>query len=577
MATGGCVANYTNHRLDLHLPTQFPAYAGFAVAMTLGLHVKDVNIITRVSGGGFGANLSSGLGYSYADTIFTLAAGAASIALDHPVSCFISRDEEFFYYWGRSGMDSRARVGFKNDGTLVFTDTEIWRNLASGGWIGGGTQKYDASCTGMMLYSHNCKAVQHRKHAVLTNGPSFTGWQGFGNPEVFLSMESVMDQAAEKLDIDPVELRRKNHMQGGDNFMDLTYEYNSPHWLGHTGIAPSIDAALKQVPWDERKSPAEKTGVIRHGIGMALHMQQNGGEGLAGSAAVKIFNDGSAVLIENVQDIGQGSRGAQLQIVAETLGIAYEKVRFIGDESITTPSSHPQTCSSGTIIMGSAAHEAALEAKNKLLAIASKVARCTVEMLDTRDGKIFPKGMPEKAFPWIACFAAQNPSTGVTESISGFSRHREAAGPMAAEQGATFVELDVDTETGELKNIKATISQDCGRAINPRVVAAHYLTVHHCMEAITGGAELILDPKTGKILNNSYIDYPVAGILDNEVNPIIVENADASTPFGFVGIGQGFNNGIGAAVSNAIYNAIGVRLKEAPFTPDKILKALGRI
>ena len=521
--------------------------------------------------------MSSGLGYSYADAIFSLMACAASIKLERPVSLFYTREEEFYYYWGRSGMDGKAKVGFKKDGTLVSTETEIWRNVSTGGWIGSGTLKYDATCTGMMLYSHNCKAVRHRKYNVMTNTPAFVGWQGFGNPEVFFAMESVMDQAAEKLGMDPVELRKKNHMRGGDNFMDLTYEYTDVHWLGHTGVEPSIDAALKQVPWKERKPASEKTGILRHGIGMSLHAQQNGGEGLAGSAAVKLYNDGSAVLISNFQDIGQGGRGAQVQIVAETLGLPYEKVRIVADETVYTPSAHPQTCSSGTFIMGNAACMAAKEAKKKLLEMAALMAKCPPEALDTKNGMIFPKGMPDKAFPWIAAFAQLNQTTGATESISGFARFKVPAGPMPAEQGATFVELDVDTETGELKNVKATISQDCGTALNPRVVAAHYMSVHHCLEVLTGGAEMVLDKKTGKMLNNSFIDYSVATMLDSEIAPIVVENPDPATCYGNVGIGQGFNNGVAAAVSNAIYNAIGVRMKEAPFTPARVLKALGKL
>lgn len=581
MATSGAVANYSDGMLTVYPPSQFSSIIQLRLAMRFNLPQSKVNVITEVTGGGFGGRLSAGVETAENEAAYTLIASAASIALGKPVRVFYSRQEEFYYYWSRSGMDTKAEIGFKEDGTIVTMDTEAWRNVSTLGYNGLHTQAFDVTATGNMLYSHNCKASRHRKFGVATNNPAFVGWQGFGNPEVFLAVESVMDMAAEKLGLDPIELRRKNHMRGGDNFLEVAYEWSGGHTLGHTGISDCIDEALKEVDWENRGNPNEKEGTLRHGVGMSLHCQQNGGEGLMSNSIVKLHSDGTAVLFSNYQDIGQGGRTAQMQMVAEALGIGLDKVSINADETKTTAYTHYNSCSSGTFVIGNSTNLAVQDARNQLLEIASKLLKLPAEALDTKNGMIFPKGAgPEKGIPWIAAFKYKHDVSPyqvfVLDNIIGVGEYIVEPGPMPAEQGATFIELDVDTETGKLENIKVTISQDCGKALNPRVVEAHYLGVHHGIEALTS-AEQILDKNTGKVLNDNFIDYGVATILDYEVNPIIVENPDPTTPYGAVGIGQAFMNGLGAAMSNAIYNAVGVRMKETPFTPAKILSALGKL
>lgn len=573
--TSGCAADFSDGKLTIYVPTQSTVMPRFNISQMFKLTLSKINCINYATGGGFGGRLGAGSNGPANEANYTMLATAATIELGLPVSLRYPRCDDFYYYWGRSGMDTKTEIGFKSDGTLVTMDTECWRNESTGGQIGVGTQSFDCTATGNMLYSHNCIANKYVKKSVATNSPVFVGWQGFGNPEVFFPVECAMDDAAEEMGIDPIELRRKNHMRGGDNFLPITYDWDGPSWLGHTGLDKCLDEGLKRVDWAGRKPASEKTGNLRHGIGMALCVQQNAGDGLSSDSIVKLQSDGSAILLCNYQDIGQSGRSAQCQIVAEALGIAYEKVKISADQSESTPYTHYQSCSSGTWIVGNATYNATMAAKKQLMERAAMVMGMPAENLETMDGMIYPKGMPDKGMPWIAAFMTVS-HYGFWNDIIGHN-HFRATGAKPAEQGVGFVELDVDVETGELKNIRYVQSQDCGRAINPRVVAAHYLSIHHGLEAVTGACEQILDPKTGKILNDNFYDYPVASILDHKVEPIVVEVADPSHPYGAVGIGQGFMNGIASAVSNAIYNAIGVRLKETPFTPDKVLKALGKI
>jgi len=575
MSNSGCVASFSDDILTIYMPTQGPYMSRFKIAVTLRLPANKIRILSMYTGGAFGARLGSGVEPSLNGPSFVTVASAASMKLGKPVSLFYSRDEDFLFYWGRGTFRSKVNVGFKEDGSMVMMDTDVWRNVSTGGSIGLGTFEYDATPTGNMLYSHTCKHNRLRKNSVFTNGPGYVGWQGFGNPEVFLPVEVAMDEAAEKLGIDPVELRRKNHMRQGDNYLSLAYEFSGPQFASRDGIEECLNVASEKVDWASRTPPSQKTGTLRHGKGMALAIQQTGGEGMESYAIVRLLADGTAILECNYQDFGQGGRTSQVQLASETLGIPYDKVIIVSGDS-NLPYTHIQTCSSGTLVQGFATHNAAVDAKNNLLKRATRMLEVEDPAeLDTADGFVFARANPAVRLPWIAVFARIG-ILGATQEIIGLGWNRVGAGAMSGEQGATFVDLDVDTETGQLCNIKVTHAQDCGKAIFPKAVEGDWLGIHHGVEAVVGVTQ-VLDPKTGKLLNDNWIDYPVATMLDSEVEPLIVEVFDPTHPYGAAGIAQSHQNGLAAAMSNAIYNAIGVRMKETPFTPDKILAALGKI
>lgn len=575
MSNSGCVASYSDGYMTVYMPTQGPYYSRFFISMGLRIPENKVRVLSMYTGGAFGARLGNGCEPSFLGPSFVHVAGAASMKLGKPVSLFYSRDEEFLFYWGRGTFRGKAAIGFKNDGSMVMMDTDVWRNASTGGFIGMGTLEYDATATGCMTYSHTCKHNRLRKNSVFTNGPTYVGWQGFGNPEVFLPVEVAMDEAAEKLGIDPVELRRKNHMRQGDNYLSLAYEFSGPQYVARTGIEECLNVATEKVDWASRTPPSQKTGTLRHGKGMALALQQTGGEGMRSFAVVRLMADGTAILECNYQDFGQGGRTSQTQLCAETLGLPFEKVTIVSGDT-NQPYTHIETCSSGTLVQGFATFNAAVEAKKKLLKQATRLLEVDDPAeLDTTDGFVFAKTNPEVRLPWIAVFNSLGVMGPMLEII-GFGENRVGAGAMSGEQGATFVDLDVDTETGQLCNIKVTHAQDCGKAIFPKAVEGDWLGIHHGVEAVVGATQ-VLDPKTGKLLNDNWIDYPVATMLDSEVEPLIVEVFDPTHPYGAAGIAQSHQNGLAAAMSNAIYNAIGVRMKETPFTPDKILAALGKI
>jgi len=584
MSNTCCLADFTDGTLTLYLDTQVPYQIRQKTANYFHLPLSRVRLISEFNGGCFGARSSSAFEPGNSGPSCTIIAAAASIALGKPVSLEYSLYEDMLFYWGRGTYDTRVAIGFNKDGTMKMMDSEAWRNASTGGMLGEETQAFDPTATGTMLYAHNCEHSRHQKNRVYTNCMGWTGWQGYGNPEIFFAVESTMDEAAEELGIDPAELRKMNVTVKGDHYLDSYYGFHGASYLSRSGFQACIDACLEKSKWKEkRKPPQEKAGVIRHGMGLSLGMMQTGGQDCASQAIVILNADGSAILYCNYQDIGQGGHSAQVQIAAETLNIPFEMVKIkAGDSDL--PYSHFQISSSGTLGQGYATYNAARAAKKKLLERAARTLSVPADTLDTKDGMVFSREDASIAAPWINIMmdtmapgeCSEIDFVKSTMDIVGYGKSDVTIGPTACEQSATVVELDVDTESGEISNVVIYHAQDCGQAINPKVVEAHYLGVHHGLEAMTG-CEQVLDPKTGKLLNDNWIDYPVSTFLDGVAVPIIVEVPEPTHPYGAAGIGQATMNGLPAAFANAIYNAIGVRLKKTPFTPSRILKALGKI
>lgn len=585
MKQTSCLANYSDGILELYVENQQPYTTRYWLAQSFGLPVNKVRILSEVNSCSFGGRADGATEAGINGPSCTLIAADAAFHLGKPVSLEYALDEDQLFYWGRGSFDSRFAIGFKQDGTMVMMDGEIWRNTATGGDTGESTQGVDMHATGNLLYSHNCRHNKFVKHRVYTNSPGWTGWQAFGNPEVFLAVESVMDMAAEQLGIDTMDLHKMNVARKGDNFFTSGYNFDGPQFLSRNGLEPCLDAAAQYSDWYRARKPhTEKNGVLRHGMGMSPAVMENAGQGIASQAMVTLNSDGSATLYCNYQDIGQGGHGTQVQIVAEVLDIPYENVKIkAGDtDSMYT---HFQIASSGTLGQGKATYNAAMDVKNKLLTRTAEVLNVGIETLELKNGKVRSLVDPDMVIPWappIMKTVSLDPSPEVAwladpaYDVVGYGTSFIGPGATSSELSATVVELDVDTETGELKNIQVFHAQDCGKAINPKIVEANWLSMHHGVEAMTG-AEQILDPKTGKLLNDNWIDYPVATSLDCDVTTQIIEVFDPTHPFGAAGVGQAVMNGLPGAFANAIYNAIGVRLKETPFTPDKILKALGRI
>ena len=277
----------------------------------------------------------------------------------------------------------------------------------------------------------------------------------------------------------------------------------------------------------------------------------------------------------------------QCQIVAEVLGIPYKKVGLVCRDTDSTPFSTLQANSCGTWILGWATYEAALDAKRQLLALASRVMDLPAEDLELGDGVIYARADPDrfipvrKAFGVISHYGGRHEIIGSYVNNSPHERCIKNNDPrqiyIPKEKGAQFISLDVDTATGMISNVVITMVQNVGRALNPKVVEGQLLTARHGYENAVLGNDCIVDKRNGWLLTPNWIDYKPSTILDCKVDPRVVEiPGDPTHPFGATACGEGGACPSMAAFANALYNALGVRFKEAPFTPAVILNALGK-
>ena len=332
----------------------------------------------------------------------------------------------------------------------------------------------------------------------------------------------------------------------------------------------------------------------KRGIGMACQVHATGvryyyDSKESSACFVKVHDDGSVTVMSGVNEIGQGGLTIIAQIVAEELGIYYEDVKVVtsgGTDQI--PDDFGAYASRSAFICGKAAQAAAADAKQKLFKVAAKMLDASPEDLEAKDGKIFVKGSPEKAVGFTEAVRAHlynERYTGHTLmlmgqgsiDVKGSEVPTRETGYGNSFSGTIFAahvaEVEVDTETGEVRIIKHCAALDCGRAINPSAVECQIEgAVSHGL-----GWTLLENMiwEEGKTLNPSFLDYRIPTIFDApEVETIMVETIDPQGPFGAKGAGEPAMVPLAASINNAIYNAIGVRFHELPITPEKVLKAL---
>ncbi|WP_243547019.1 xanthine dehydrogenase family protein molybdopterin-binding subunit [Pseudodesulfovibrio tunisiensis] len=587
MEPRGCTVNYDGVKLHVYTHSQGIHDEKYCLAQALGIGSDKINYVSPYTGSSFGGKIAAPLNPNL-PSHYLLIAGLACLALHKPVHCGYSREEEMLCAWSRGSM-ADVKIGFKKDGTLTTMDFAHWHEVGAGG------DKYPPKnamlATGAVLYSHNCRNLRGKIRYVHTNRFTSIGWQGYGAPEGTFAVETTMDIAAYKLGIDPVELRKKNCMRAGD--IDAGWDpmvYKSGY-ISSSGIRDCLDLGAKHLDWKNTwQHPDEKSGRIRHGMGVAIFAMGAGrpGPGNSSEAMVKIYPDGSAALVCAIADIGQGQHTVQCQIVAEVLGLPYKKVGLVCHDTDSTPFATLVANSCGTWIQGWATYEAAMDAKRQLLNLASAKLAVPTDQLSIREEGVYVTAEPSRGATFAEIFGLTM-SFGGRHEIVGYyvnnSPHPNCLKDgkkdelyIPKEKGAQFISLDVDTETGMFSNVRVTMVQNVGKALNPKIVEGQLLTSRHGLENAILGNECIVDKRNGWLMTPNFVDYRPSTALDGDVDPFVVEKpGDPTHPFGATACGEGAACPSLAAFSNAIYNAIGVRVIETPFTPEKILKGLGKI
>jgi xanthine dehydrogenase molybdenum-binding subunit len=567
MGTSGCLAQFDmRNNLTMYSITQIPSLAqkDFTDALTaMGLQGKKVRVIKTMIGGGFGSKLDT---YAFEYIAILLAYKTRK-----PVRMLFSREEEFFATSPRQPAVIDIAQGCTKDGKLTFRDIRM--TLDNGAYTSWGATTPSVM---MMPISSLYKVpnVRYVAKCVYTNNTYSQAMRGYGNPQATFAIDSQMDILAEMAGIDPLDFRMRNANTPGE-VTPQNFKINT------CGLRECIDAVAQKLDW--RQNRGRRDG---RGIGMASMIHVGGGARVYKSdgcgTIIKIDDFGTVNVITGATDMGQGSDTVIGQIVAEELGVRAEDVAVTHTDTDICPWDVGAHASRTTFVAGNSARGAAKKVKQMLLEVAAQSMGETPDNLDIRDRTIFAKKDPEKKTPLGKVLRAAHYTTGgkmiMAEHFydpNNENLDREFKGNLSVTYayGTHGVEVEVDKETGQVKILKYVAAHDVGRAINPMLLEGQ----------VYGGAtmgigyalteRLIL--QDGKVMNPNFLDYKMLTAKDvPNIEPIVIETNDQFGPFGAKGIGEPGLVPTAPAIANAIYDALGVRIKDLPITPEKILAAL---
>lgn len=546
----GCTAVWEGEQLTIYSSTQGVWAVRADVAEKMELPEHHVRVIKQYMGGGFGAKQIAWK----QDVIAALLAQAAG----KPVQLMLDRVGENLAVGNRNATRQHVRIGAKKNGTLTAIEARV--ELQTGAYQVGGEA---SDVAGIYQTLYRCENVTTEQIGVYTNTGPAVAFRAPGYVEGAFALESAMDELARELGMDPVELRMQNY-----STQDQKKEqpYTSPD-----ALRLCIERAAEEFGWGKG---AKKTtdGTKRRGVGFAAHDWIGGGGKAPGYAWVKLNTDGTADVVTGTQDIGTGTRVALAQVAAEELCIPLECVAVHMGDTANGPYSPASAGSSTLSTIGPAVRAAAIEAKRQLLEAAAPILEEEPAKLTIRDGKVVVADDPKS-------------SVSIKEVCGRIAPHmiqgQGARGPEPKSKtphtfGAQFAEVEVDTETGEVTVLRIVATHDAGRIVNPTMVDSQIIG------GVTQGVgfalteERVVDAATGIVLNANLEEYKVPTVLDI---PAITHAAlsmpdSAANTIGAKGIGEPPLVPTAPAIANAIFDAVGVRLRETPLTRRHLLAAL---
>jgi xanthine dehydrogenase YagR molybdenum-binding subunit len=548
--THGSVAAWEGDHLVVYDSTQNVHGVRDSLARALKVPAANVTVIKNYMGGGFGSKLSLG--------DYTVAAANLARQAGRPVKVLLSRRDNAMCVGYRPSSHQTYKVGAKKDGTLVAFSL---LNYASGGTAPGDRVAEP------VVDIYKCPNCKVEEHTVFTNVGAQRAMRAPGHTQGDFGLESVMDELAAALDMDPLELRKKNYSTKNQGDTGLPYSTK--------GLDKCYELGAKAIGWERRnRRPGEGggTGSLKHGLGVATSIWF--GAGVPGTLAdVVLYPDMSVEVVCGTQDLGTGTRTHMAVVTAETLGLEPRDITVklgnsdypwapLSGGSLTTPSVAP------------AVRDAALKAVERLNAVAA--ARLKVETADVvmGDRKFSSKTDPAKSASFAEVYRDLRRETVFHGERGGMPADQYAFNTF----GAHFAEVEVEVETGRVRVLKYAAAQDSGQIVSK--LTAESQVVGGVTQGLSAGLfeERIMDDATGNVVNPNLRDYKIATSLDiPEITPIFVDVFDPRiNNLGVKGLGEPARVPSSAAIANAVYNAIGVHVREIPMTPKRVLEALKR-
>ncbi|MDA8235305.1 MAG: molybdopterin-dependent oxidoreductase [Clostridia bacterium] len=571
---GAVVALYdANGRLNLWTSTQMPHLVRRIVARAMDMPVGKVRLIKPHVGGGFGSRLGA---------VNEPIAAMLSKATGKPVKLIYSREESFVGSESRHPIIMELKTGVKKDGT--FTARQMTAYIDAGAYATH-TPSFAGPVGGWFLAMYKSPNVKYDGYSIYTNTPPCGAFRGYGNPQVVWAVESQVDEIAERLGLDPREIRLRNHPCKGEVWAWSGWEIES------CGLEEAIERGSQSIGWENRirqgsntkensnqgQETVHKVGpeTKKKGIGMAYMMHVSGARPMlheTGSAFIKMNEDGSVNVVYSSSDCGQGSSTALSQIAAEELGLPINMVHITQfADTDTAPFDIGSHASRQIYSGGNAVKVAAGIVKKQVLEHAATMLEVSASDLAIENGQIIC--LQDETKTKSVAEVAYNALYGTNGfEISGVASLEPPGNPPV--YAAQFVEVEVDTETGIVKVIKVAAAHDVGTAINPVCVEGQ---IEGAVQQGLGYAlteEMVFD-EMGRLQNPNLTDYKILTVKDMpEIDSIVVQAASQTGPFGAKSVGESGLVPTAAAVGNAIYDALGIRIKDLPITPEKVLGLL---
>ncbi len=598
-------------RLTVWSSTQVPYYLQHKLSLVLEMPMSQIRVIKPLVGGGFG-------GKSEVIPLEIIAAVAARKA-QAPVKITYTREEVFWAHRGRPRTIIDLKTGVKRNGRITAVKARVVQDGGAYCSYGVVTILYSGALLGALYDIPN---IQYDGYRVLTNKPACGAMRGHGTVNVRFAFESQLDELAAKIGMDPAEIRQRNFLQ------PPCITVNGLRVQSY-GLPECIEKTVERSGWKQRKGKLPRG----RGLGIACSHYVSGAANSIirsdmphSTVNIKIDRDGGVVVYTGASEIGQGSDTMTAQIAAEVLGCSLPRVRVIAADTDLTPIDIGSYSSRVTFMAGNATLRAATEVKKLIAAAAAKKMECGAGELIFRNDRIFRQGAATSSLAGSAHKSVH--PTRHEASVSGhvdgqilrgsLQQKRKEEGPKdwmrfeeavvaaidfhgaltgtgsyapppearggkhkgagvgpspAYSYSAQVAEVSVDEETGEVVVHKVWAAHDCGRALNPVSVEGQIIgSVWMGMgQALT--EEMVW--KDGMLMNAGLLEYRSPSSVESpEIEPIIVESIDPEGPFGAKECSEGSLAATIPAIANAIYDAVGVRLHESPFTPERVLAAL---
>ncbi|MEE9612034.1 MAG: molybdopterin cofactor-binding domain-containing protein, partial [Desulfatiglandales bacterium] len=553
-------------KLTIWRSTQGPYSPREELSQALNIPQGNIRMIKPHMGGGFGAKRES--------ISIDFCAALLSKKTGRPVSIVHSREEEYMASRHRHPFIIYLKTGVKKDGTIVAKHAKVFSD--TGAYKGKGPAVMTFA-GGNFTLVYKLPNIRFEAYVMYTNNPISGGFRGFGNPQMRFADDSQLDMIAERLGIDPVEIRLRNINKPGTVTPNL--------WkITSCGLEECIRTVVEESQYKERKKLLKKNqgmgiAALGHGSGYKAYYPYD-----SSAATVRCNEDGTVVLMTGACDMGQGSNTILSQITAEALGARMEDIRLVATDTELAPMDLGAYGSRTTFIAGNAVKIAAEDARKKLFTAAAELLESSESDLSAKDGQIFVKGSPHISVTFseavIKSLSSHNKDgaiigQGYYNTKTDLVDYKTGAGNLSPTYtfGSQVAKVEVDTETGEVKVLYVKAAQDAGVAINPMSVEGQIEGA--VLQGVGYALKENLIHKEGVTINPNFLEYGLPTVMDSlPIKAVPVETVDPEGPFGAKGMGEAALIPTAPAIANAIYDAVGVRIYDLPITPDKVLAAL---